>query len=108
MPYDPNRHHRRSIRLPGYDYTRPGWYFVTICAHGLQPLFGAIEGGALHLGDAGRMVERWWGKLNGKFRTVTTDAFVVMPDHIHGIIVIADPGDIFVGINAGIDAGGYA
>ncbi len=85
MPYDPNRHHRRSIRLRGYDYATPGAYFVTICAQGRQRLFGAIATGAMQPNDAGRMVERWWGELNNKYPTVRTDAFVVMPDHIHGI-----------------------
>ena len=122
MPYDPNKHHRRSIRLPGYDYARPGAYFVTICAHGRAALFGAVDGGAMRLNDAGRMVERWWRELNRKLSNITTDAFVVMPDHVHGIIVIGAPGDINAGgvdgiadINAGgvdgiadIDAGGYA
>jgi REP element-mobilizing transposase RayT len=111
MPYDPDRHHRRSIRLRGYDYTQPGAYFVTICAHERRCLFGALDGGALRLTDAGRMIERWWGELNRKFPGAQTDAFVIMPDHIHGIIIItaanriiADRVDPIVGINAG----GYA
>ncbi len=103
MPYDPNRHHRRSIRLRGYDYAQPGAYFVTICTQGRQALFGGIDGDALLLNDAGRMVERWWGELNHKFPTIATDAFVVMPDHFHGIIVISAPGDADAG-----DAGGHA
>jgi REP element-mobilizing transposase RayT len=97
MPYNPNRHHRRSIRLRGYDYTRPGHYFITICAQGRQRLFGAVVDSALRPNDAGRLVERWWNELGNKFPTVATDAFVVMPDHIHGIVVIGAPGD------AGID-----
>jgi putative transposase len=93
MTYDPDRHHRRSIRLRGYDYAQPGAYFVTICTQDRHALFGGIAGGALRLNDAGRMVERWWDELNRKFRSVVTDTFVVMPDHIHGIIVIAAGGD---------------
>jgi putative transposase len=111
MPYDPNRHHRRSIRLRGYDYRQPGWYFVTICTHGRQLWFGTVDAGGLQHNDAGRMIERWWAALPNKFPVVRTDTFVVMPDHIHGIIVIAAPGDA---VNAGDDdtspfgVGGYA
>ena len=60
MTYDPNQHHRRSIRLRGYDYAQPGAYFVTICTQDRNALFGGSAGGALRLNDAGRMVERWW------------------------------------------------
>jgi REP element-mobilizing transposase RayT len=108
MPYDPNRHHRRSIRLPGYDYTRPGAYFITICAHGRAALFGAVGGGAMCLNDAGRMVERRWGELGRKFPAVTADAFVVMPDHMHGIVILGGTGAGFVGPIADINAGGDA
>ena len=118
MPYDPSRHHRRSIRLRGYDYTTPGAYFVTFCTQGRQRLFGTIANGVMQPNDAGRMIERWWGELNTKFPSMRTDAFVVMPDHIHGIIVIAardDVGDRATGAdrndatNAIVDsnAGGY-
>jgi putative transposase len=118
MPYDPSRHHRRSIRLRGYDYATPGAYFVTICTQGRQQLFGTIADGAMRPNDAGRMIERWWGELHNKFPAVRTDAFVVMPDHIHGIIMILardDVGDRATGAdrndatNAIVDsnAGGY-
>jgi REP element-mobilizing transposase RayT len=109
MPYDPNRHHRRSIRLRGYDYRQPGAYFVTICAHGRQHLFGAIDGDTLRPNDAGHMVSRWWGELGAKFPAVIPDVFVVMPDHFHGIVMIGAPGDIDandVGGDAN-DVGGY-
>nr|WP_290668227.1 transposase [Ardenticatena sp.] len=88
MPYDPEKHHRRSIRLKGYDYAQPGAYFVTICTQHRACLFGAVVGGEMRVNDAGRMVQRWWDELNRKFPTVQTDAFVVMPNHIHGIIII--------------------
>ncbi|MFN8505703.1 hypothetical protein [Kouleothrix sp.] len=105
MRYDRNKHHRRSMRLRGYDYGQPGYYFVTICAHGRQPLFGAFVEGALQLNDAGRMVERWWGDLGNKFAPVRTDAFVVMPDHIHGIIAIT--GEYIDDGGDDSNAGGY-
>ena len=104
MPYDPNRHHRRSIRLHGYDYRRPGAYFVTICVHGRQRLFGTIDGDALRPNQAGQMVARWWYALGTKFTAVIPDAFVVMPDHFHGIVVIvASDGD-----GDDVNVGGYA
>lgn len=78
MPYDPNRHHRRSIRLRGYDYTQPGAYFVTICTHARQLLF---DSPALR-----RIAEQQWQRIANE--RVTLDAWVVMPDHVHGIIVI--------------------
>ncbi len=90
MPYDPTRHHRRSIRLAGFDYASPGWYFVTLCTHQRASLFGEIEAGAMHLSTAGRMVEDWWYRLPTRFPTVRLDAFVVMPNHVHGILGIAD------------------
>jgi REP element-mobilizing transposase RayT len=88
MPYDLQRHRRRSIRLKGYDYRWPGAYFVTICTQGRACLFGEVTDGEMRLNDAGRMVERWWKELNHKFPHIRTDAFAVMPNHIHGIIVI--------------------
>jgi REP element-mobilizing transposase RayT len=90
MAYDPDKPDRRSIRLRGYDYRRAGAYFVTICAQERQYLFGQVEDGAMRLNEAGRMVERWWHELERKFPGIETDAFVVMPNHIHGIIAITD------------------
>lgn len=88
MRYDPEKHRRRSIRLRGYDYRTPGAYFVTIVTQDRECLFGQIVEGTVHLNDAGRMVERWWHELNGKFPDVRTDAYVIMPNHFHGIIQI--------------------
>jgi hypothetical protein len=90
MTYDPDKHHRRSIRLRGYDYKRAGAYFVTICAQDRQYLFGQVEDGTMRMNEAGWMVERWWHELERKFPGIETDAFVVMPNHMHGIIVITD------------------
>lgn len=91
MPYDPEKHHRRSIRLKGYDSAQPGAHLVTICAQAHTCLFGAVADGEMHRNDAGRMVHRWWNEwwneLNRKFPNVRTDAFVVIPNHIHGIII---------------------
>jgi REP element-mobilizing transposase RayT len=87
MPYDPFRHHQRSIRLPGYDYSSPGAYFVTICAQRRDYPFGAVRSGEVRLSEPGEMITRWWLSLPEKFPHVRLDAFVIMPDHVHGIIV---------------------
>jgi putative transposase len=88
MKYDPQKHHRRSIRLPEYDYSQAGAYFVTICAWGREPLFGEICEGEMRLSAAGLIVESEWKRLAHQFANVYLDAFVVMPNHVHGIIMI--------------------
>ena len=92
MTFDPNRHRRRSIRLPGYDYTQPGAYFVTICAYRRERLFGGVEHQQVVLSAAGHIVEQNWLALSDHFAYIELDAFVVMPDHLHGIIIINDYG----------------
>jgi len=89
MPFDPDRHHRRSIRLRGYDYSQAGAYFVTICTQGRQCCFGDIVDGEMHLNDAGRMVWAEWHALPARFPGIALDEFVVMPNHLHGIMWIA-------------------
>jgi len=91
MPYDPNRHHRRSIRLKGYDYSQAGAYFITLCTQDRACLFGKVVNGEMRLNHAGRMVLAEWNRLPERFPQVVLDAFVVMPNHVHGILVIADP-----------------
>ena len=88
MPYNPQIHHRRSIRLKGYDYSQSGAYFVTIVTQGRASLFGRIENGEMILNDAGRMIVKWWNELPNKFPQITLGAFIVMPNHFHGIIII--------------------
>lgn len=91
MAYDPEKHHRRSIRLKGYDYSQAGAYFVTLCLHNREPLFGQVVCGAMQLNPAGHMIEKWWAELLHKFVSIDVDEYVVMPDHFHGIIVIGHP-----------------
>jgi putative transposase len=88
MPYDPARHHRRSIRLQGYDYTRSGAYFITIVTQGRACLFGEVVAGEMRMNDAGRMVQQVWDELALFYEGVQTDAFIVMPNHVHGIIIL--------------------
>ena len=90
MPYDPNRHHRRSIRLKGYDYTQPGAYFITIVTYERMPLFGDIMDGEMRLNDIGRVAERCWIDIPSHFPHVELDVFVIMPTHVHGILWIVD------------------
>ena len=93
MRYDPDVHHRQSIRLRGYDYAREGAYFVTLCVQGRQCLFGEMAGGEMTLNESGGMIEAWWRKIPEKFGNTRLDEFVIMPNHFHGIIrlVGADP-----------------
>ena len=79
---------RRSIRLPGYDYSQPGAYFVTICAKDRECLFGHIMNRKMVLNNAGQMVKTVWNELPKFYVRVSTDAFQIMPNHVHGIIVI--------------------
>jgi REP element-mobilizing transposase RayT len=88
MKYNPDIHHRRSIRLKGHDYSQSGAYFVTICAQNRECLLGDVVDGRIRVNDAGQMVQRIWNDLSVKYPGIETDAFVVMPNHIHGIIVI--------------------
>ena len=92
MAYDPEKHHRRSIRLPEYDYSQPGAYFVTICTQNRLCLFGDVVNAEMVLNDAGRMVEAEWRALPERFLQVESDEFIVMPNHLHGIIIITDSG----------------
>jgi len=92
VKYDPAKHHRRSIRLRGYDYTQTGAYFVTICTHDRQCLFGEIVDGQMVLNDAGRMVETVWNEIPIHYYGVDIDAFQIMPNHIHGIVLLVGAG----------------
>jgi REP element-mobilizing transposase RayT len=92
MPYDPDKHHRRSIRLKNYDYSQAGAYFVTVVVQGRDLLFGEIVGAEMHPNAAGQAVERWWEEIARKYPTLEKDEFVVMPNHFHGIIRIAGGG----------------
>jgi hypothetical protein len=88
MEYNPAIHHRRSIRLTGYDYSQRGYYFITVCTQRRQCRFGEIEKGRMILNDAGKMVGHWWNGLKNKYAKIKIDEYVVMPNHCHGIINI--------------------
>lgn len=95
MTDDTNRH-RRSLRLQGYDYAQAGAYFVTICTQGRECLFGQIVDGEMLLNDAGRMVQAEWEALPGRFTGIDVDAFIVMPNHAHGILLLNPVGAPFM------------
>jgi putative transposase len=90
MSYDPEKHHRRSVRLKGYDYSQPGAYFITICAVGRLCLFGDVVNDAMVLNELGVTVDDCWRDLPTHYPHVSLDAFVIMPNHIHMIIVLLD------------------
>ena len=85
---DANRRRRRSIRLPGYDCASPGAYSVTICVNDGECRLGKVEHEQVQLCDQGQLVETAWQALPKHFPHADLDAFVVMPNHLHGIIVL--------------------
>ena len=88
MPkFDPTIHHRRSIRLKGYDYSQAGLYFVTVCAQNMKCIFGDVVDEKMVLNEAGQMVECEWLALKERFGIVLHE-YVVMPNHFHGILEI--------------------
>jgi len=93
MIHHPNKH-RRSIRLHGYNYSSPGLYFVTICTYQRQLLFGAVVNGVMRLNDFGCIVATEWAKSADIRREIECDEWVVMPNHVHGIIRIVADGDV--------------
>jgi len=98
MKYDPQKHHRRSIRLQGYDYARAGMYYVTIVVQGREPptgtmcLFGEIVDGEMMLNEYGQIAAETWQWLEEQYPYVELGAWVVMPNHAHGIIILHEDG----------------
>ena len=90
MSYNPEKHHRRSIRLRGYDYTQPGAYFVTICTHDRICLFGRVVKEDMRLNEFGEIVRECWLMIPHHFPHTALDAFIIMPNHVHGIIWIVN------------------
>jgi len=86
--FDPQKHHRRSIRLPGYDYSEAGAYYVTIVTYHRDCLFGEIVNDEMILNDLGKIADECWRSIPEHFPLVELGAYVIMPNHVHGIIVI--------------------
>jgi putative transposase len=90
MPRGHRTHHRRSIRLKGYDYSQPGAYFVTICVHRSACALGEVLDSDVTLTDLGRIASDYWKHVPQHFQDVSIDKFVVMPNHVHAIIIISE------------------
>ena len=88
MPFNPDIHHRRSIRLKDYDYSSAGAYFVTLCVLNRECIFGEVTDGVIMLNHPGEIVQAEWLKSAEIRKEIELDAFIVMPNHLHGIIVI--------------------
>ena len=90
MNNEPITHHRRSIRIQDYDYTQEGMYFVTMCTHHRKLLFGEIEGDEMVTNALGKIVQSCWNSIPEHFPHAKPGGVVIMPNHVHGIIVIDD------------------
>jgi putative transposase len=101
LKFDPQTHHRRSIRLKGYDYSQPGAYFVTLVTWHRECLFGEIFDGYCRLSAAGIIIESELRKIEDNFPGIKLDEYVVMPNHLHAIIWITERrGEAFNAISA--------
>jgi putative transposase len=92
---------RRPMRWRGYDYSKPGMYFVTVCTAKRASLFGGVLDGKMWVNDAGQAIEAVWSELPRHYGVLETDAFIVMPNHVHGIIILHRAEDKFALIGAG-------
>ena len=90
MKFDPQIHHRRSIRLRGYDYSQSGWYFITLCTKNREHLFGEVINGKTILNELGKIAEREWQRTEEIRKNTKIDQYVIMPNHLHGIIGIME------------------
>ncbi len=88
---DGQRHKRRSIRLQGYDYSQAGAYFITFCIRDRECLFGNVVDGQMQLSEAGQVVQSVWDTIPQSYPALEIDAFVIMSNHLHGVIVIGEP-----------------
>lgn len=79
---------RKSNRLDSYDYSQNGYYFVTVCTQGRKEWFGRIDGGKMVLNEAGQMIDRWWNEIFRKYDSILLDEYIIMPNHLYGIINI--------------------
>lgn len=104
MTFNPDIHNRRSIRLKNYDYSSCGLYFVTICTQNRQNLFGEIIDGKMILNNAGKMIYDIWQELKKIFQNIQLHEFVIMPNHIHGIIEITIGTKSIVGAESTVGA----
>jgi putative transposase len=89
MPNDPHPH-RRALRLPGFDYSQAGAYFITVCTRNRIMLFGEMIDCDVRLNEIGMLVKQTWDNLPTHYDGIELDAFIIMPNHVHGIIILTD------------------
>ena len=94
MAFNPDLHQRQSIRMPSHVYSQPGAYFITVCTHQRAHLFGEIIDGRMLLNEAGLIAQNCWHAIPEHFPLVYLDECVIMPNHMHGVVVINDVGAI--------------
>ena len=85
---------RKGLRLEGFDYSTPGMYFVTIRLKDPMPRFGDVQNGEMRLNSAGSMIAETWESMSARFPSISLDAYIVMPDHLHGILLLGENPDI--------------
>lgn len=88
MRYNPENHHRRSIRIPEYDYSQEGMYYVTICTWNRECIFGKVENSGMKLSPIGEIIYHEWYNIPNHFKNIELDTFIIMPNHLHGIIIV--------------------
>ena len=88
MVYNPLIHHRNSIRLKGYNYSRAGFYFITVCVKDKQHLFGCVQNAEMVLNIFGQIANDHWVKLPERFSNMELDVFQIMPNHMHAIVLL--------------------
>jgi putative transposase len=98
MAYNPDIHNRKSIRLKGYDYSHPGFYYVTLCTQDRENRFGDILNGEMILNGAGKMVDEEWKRIKDRYGYVILDTYQIMPNHLHGILQITSPKSVETGL----------
>ena len=105
VKYNSKKHHRQSLRLKGYDYTQSGAYYVTICTQKRSCLLGTVKDGEMVLNEAGQMIKSVWDELPEKCSGIEIDQYIIMPNHMHGIIFIVGAplvGALSVGSRMGV------
>ncbi len=111
MLYHKPQRIRKLQRLLEYDYSQPGWYFITICTQFMMEWFGDVVAGQMVLNECGEIAEKFWLDIPSHYSDVTIDEFVIMPNHVHGIIVIHHDADTRHGVGTeqcSVPTGGHA
>jgi REP element-mobilizing transposase RayT len=90
MPIDHDQT-RRTFRIPAFDYAQPGAYFITVCAHRRREIFGKIENTEVNLSSIGQLIDKHWRRIPIHHHSISIDEYVIMPNHLHGILIIHIP-----------------